>query len=40
MANLFQRGLNRKTGDAEKKLCLEQEILIISKSDVLQAIQM
>jgi len=34
MANLFQRGLNRKTGDAEKKLCLEQQIVVISKLKV------
>jgi hypothetical protein len=40
MANLFQRGLNRKTGDAEKKLCLAQQILIISKSKVLHVFQM
>ena len=36
MENLFQKGLNGKTGDAEKKLCLQQQIFVISKSKVLK----
>jgi hypothetical protein len=36
MENLFQRGLNRKTGDAEEQLCLEQQIFVISELEVFE----